>query len=88
MSYQGFFSEEKKTNQEEWHDHRLPREYQLERIKAVIERELTEKQREILLLIMSGHSQKEIAEEKGVCCSTICRTFHRAMDKVKRFTRY
>lgn len=76
------------ANSHRWSDIRLPREVQLKRVKSVMEHELTEKQREVILLILEGHTQKEIAEDKGVCCSTICRTYHRGLTRLMRFTRY
>ena len=70
-------------------DIRLPREVQLRRVKKVMERELTGLQREMILAVyFEGKSQKQVAEERGVCCSTVCRTLHRAEDRLRRYLRY
>ena len=83
------YNEYMKTKEEEkYKDYRLPPDFQKKRIRAVIDNELTDIQREILFDILSGKTQKEIAEERGVCCSTVCRTFHRAMDRIRKFTRF
>ena len=76
-------------SQEGYHDIRLPREVQMKRIKAVLYRELTDLQREMIIdIYVNGKTQKQIAEERGVCCSTVCRTLHRAENRLKRFLRY
>ena len=70
-------------------DIRLPREVQLKRIQKVMERELTDLQRDMIIEIyFNGKTQKEVAEERGVCCSTVCRILHRAEDRLQRFLRY
>ena len=70
-------------------DIRLPREVQLRRVQKVMERELTELQRQLMIAIyFEGKTQKQVAEERGVCCSTVCRTLHRAEDRLQRFLRY
>ena len=72
-----------------YNDVRLPREVQLRRMKSVMDRELTDLQREILLAVYrEGKSQKQVALERGVCCSTVCRTLHRAEDRLRRYHRY
>ncbi len=73
----------------EFTDLRLPRKVQLRRLKRVIEHELTQPQREILLAIyVDEKTQTELARERGVCCSTVCRTLHRAEDRLRRYLRY
>lgn len=73
----------------DYNDLRLPREVQLRRIKRVMEQELTPLQREILMAVyFSEKTQTEIAKERGVCRSTVCRTLHRAEDRMRRFLRY
>ena len=68
---------------------RLPRQTQLRRLHRVVERELTEKQREILLAYyFGGKTMEQIARERGVCRSTVCRTLHRAENRVRRCLRY
>lgn len=70
-------------------DIRLPREVQLRRLQKVMERELTDLQREMIRAVyIEGKTQKQVAEERGVCCSTVCRTLHRAEDRLRRYLRY
>ena len=68
---------------------RLPREVQLKRVRRVIEEELTPAQREILTAF---YFQKltitQIARDRGVNKSTICRTLHRAEENLRRFLKY
>ena len=68
---------------------RLPREVQLKRIQRVIREELTPLQRETLLAYyFQEKSITEIAEERGVNKSTVCRTLHRAEGKLRRYLKY
>lgn len=54
-----------------------------------MEHELTDLQREVLTAVyFEGKSQKEIAEQRGVCRSTVSRTLRRAEDRLRRFLRY
>ena len=67
----------------------LPRSVQIRRMRSVMERELTQAQREILCAVYyEGKTQRQIARERGVSCSTICRTLHRAEQRLQRFLRY
>lgn len=68
---------------------RLPKEVQLERTRRVIWEELTAPQREVLLAYYY-HSRTipEIAAERGVNKSTICRTLHRAENRLRRYLKY
>ena len=62
---------------------------QIRRMRSVMERELTQAQREILCAVYyEGKTQRQIAQERGVSCSTICRTLHRAEQRLQRFLRY
>lgn len=68
---------------------RLSRETQLRRIRRVMDAELTEKQR----LVFDGYYlQKknipQLARERGVNKSTICRTLQRAERRLRRFLKY
>lgn len=73
----------------EYSDPYLPRALQLRRMKSVIARELTAVQREILCAVyFEGKTQKQIAQERGVSCATVCRTLHRAETRLRRFLRY
>ena len=71
-----------------WADIRLPPEIQKRRVAAVIERELTPLQRDILLQHLAGRTQAEIAAERGVNRSSVCRVVHRAVDRLQRYLRY
>ena len=73
----------------EYSDLRLPPQIQLQRVKKVIATELTGLQREILEdVYFRGKKQCQIALERGVNRSTVCRTLHRAEDRLRRFLRY
>lgn len=73
----------------DYSDLRLPRQVQLRRIERVIQSELTSSQREVLLAVYyGGKTQAQIAKERGVSRSTICRTLHRAEQRLRRFLRY
>ena len=61
----------------------------LQRVKRVIEGELTELQRETILA--DYFQQKNIcliAKERGVNKSTVCRTLHRAEARIRRCLKY
>ena len=68
---------------------RLPRDMQLERVRRVMQEELTPLQREALLAFYF-HEQTitEIAAQRGVNKSTVCRTLHRAETRIRRCLRY
>ena len=73
----------------DYSDLRLPPQVQLRRVKKVIATELTPLQREVLEAVyFSGKSQSSIALERGVSRSTVCRTLHRAEQRLRRFLRY
>ena len=68
---------------------RLPRQVQLKRVKNVIEQELTPLQREtVLAYYFQGLNICQIAQERGVNKSTVCRTLHRAEARIRRCLRY
>ena len=68
---------------------RLPKKVQMDRVRAVIREELTEKQRQVLLAYyFEEKTIVAIAAELGVNKSTVCRTLHRAEDRLRRFLRY
>ena len=68
---------------------RLPRQVQLQRLKKVIDRELTPKQKEVLLAYyFQQKNMEQIAKERGICRSTVCRTLHRAEERVRKCLRY
>ena len=68
---------------------RLPREVQLKRVQRVIQEELTELQRYTLVAYyFQEKTLVEIAEERGVNKSTVCRTLKRAEEKLRRYLKY
>ncbi len=73
----------------DYSDVRLPRQAQLRRVQRVIRDELTPLQREVLLAVYyGGKTQAQVAEDRGVSRSTVCRTLHRAEARLRRFLRY
>ncbi|MBQ6430290.1 MAG: sigma-70 family RNA polymerase sigma factor [Oscillospiraceae bacterium] len=73
----------------DYSDIRLPRQVQLRRMERVIRDELTDLQREVLLAIYyCGKTQAQVAKDRGVSRSTVCRTLHRAEARLRRFLRY
>lgn len=77
------------TLYEEYEGVRLPQHIQIQRLHKVIARELTDLQRQTLLAYyFQDKSITQIAQERGVCKSTVCRTLHRAEERVRRFLRY
>ena len=68
---------------------RLPKEVQLKRVQRVIREELTPLQREALIAYyFQEQSITQIAQERGVNKSTVCRTLHRAEEKLSRYLIY
>lgn len=67
----------------------LPREVQLQRIRRVMEQELTDVQRQALMLYyFEDMRPAEIARIRGVHRSTVLRTLRRAEDRLRRFLKY
>ena len=55
----------------------------------MIQEELTPLQRETLVAYyFQEQTLQQIAAERGVNKSTVCRTLHRAEEKLRRFLRY
>ena len=68
---------------------RLPREIQLKRMQRAIEGELTPIQKEVLLAYyLEGLTLAQIAQRRGVTSPTVCRTLHRAENKLRRLLQY
>lgn len=68
---------------------RLPREIQLKRVQRVMQEELTDLQREALLAYyFQEKTLAQIAGERGVNKSTVCRTLRRAEEKLRRYLKY
>ena len=79
----------KNTLFEDYMGPRLPRQVQLQRVKNVMEQELTPLQREtVLAYYFQGLNICQIALERGVNKSTVCRTLHRAEKRLRRSLRY
>ena len=74
---------------EAWENLRLPRQIQLRRVKAVIENELTPLQREtVLAYYFQQQTITQIAQERAVNKSTVCRTLHRAEERLRKCLTY
>ena len=68
---------------------RMPREVQLKRVQRVIREELTDLQREALIAYyFQEKTMTQIAQERGVNKSSVCRTLHRAEQKLRRYLKY
>jgi RNA polymerase sigma factor (sigma-70 family) len=68
---------------------RLPKQVQLQRVQRVIREELTDLQRETLLdYYFRRMTIPQIAAQRGVHKSTVCRTLHRAEDRLRRYLKY
>ena len=68
---------------------RLPRDQQLKRVQRVIKEELTPLQREILTAYyFQEMTIVQIAEERGVNKSSVCKVLKRAEDRLRRFLKY
>ena len=68
---------------------RLPRQVQMQRVNRVIREELTQLQRQTLIAYyFQEQTITQIARERGVHTSTVCRTLHRAEAKLRRYLKY
>ena len=69
--------------------HQSPREQQIKRLKQVIREELTDLQRDTIhAYYFENKTLLQIAEERNVNKSTVCRTLHRAESRLRRCLRY
>ena len=74
---------------EDYEGPRLPPKTQMQRLRRVIERELTPKQRDtILAYYFQDKNIPEIAAERGIHKSSVSRCLHRAENRVRRCLRY
>lgn len=74
---------------EDYEGPRLPPKIQMRRIRRVIEMELTQKQREVILAYyFQDKTIPEIAAERGVQKSSVSRCLRRAEKKVRLCLRY
>lgn len=79
----------KNTLYEGYEGPRLPRDVQLKRLRRVIEVELTQNQREVLVAYYFQQKNiPQIAQDRGVNKSTVSRTLRRAEERVRRCLRY
>mgnify|MGYP003304702174 FL=1 len=79
----------KRTLYEGYEGPRLSPGTQMQRIRRVIERELTQKQREVILAYyFQDKSIPEIAMERGIHKSSVCRCLQRAEKKVRLCLKY
>ena len=68
---------------------RLPMEIQKQRVNRVIMEELTPIQRVVLIAYyIQEQTMTQIAQDRGVHKSTVCRTLHRAEAKLRRYLKY
>lgn len=68
---------------------RLPKQVQLQRVKRVIDEELTQLQKQTLIAYyFQEQTIPQIAAERGVNKSTVSRTLHRAENKLRRYLKY
>ena len=68
---------------------RLPKEVQLQRVRRVMEEELTQLQRQTLTAYyFQRQTIPQIAADRGVNKSTVCRTLRRAEEELRRYLRY
>ena len=68
---------------------RLPREVQLKRVRKVIEEELSDRQREVMIAYyFQEMSIPAIAREWGINKSTVSRTLKRAEKRLRMFLKY
>lgn len=67
----------------------LPKHIQRERVRAVIEQELTPRQRRAVTgYYLESKTITQMAQEDGVHKSTISRTLHRAERRMRQYLRY
>ncbi len=79
----------KRTLYEGYEGPRLSPGTQMQRIRRVIERELTQKQREIILAYyFQDKSIPEIAAERGIHKSSVWRCLQRAEKRVRHCLKY
>ncbi len=68
---------------------RIPPEVQIQRLRRVIQEELTDLQREAIMgVYFQGKTLTQIARERGVNKSTVYRTLKRGENKLRRFLKY
>ena len=79
----------KRTLYEGYEGPRLSPATQMQRIRRVIERELTQKQREVIIAYyFQDKSIPQIAAERGIHKSSVCRCLQRAEKRVRMYLKY
>ena len=79
----------KNTRFEKMLSYQIPRGQQIQRLKALIQSELTDLQRyTIVAYYFEGKKLYQIARERGVNKSTVSRTMKRAEVKLRKFLQY
>ena len=74
---------------EDYEGPRLPANVQMKRIRRVMEQELTQKQREVMIAYyFQDKTIPQIAAERGIQKSSVSRCLHRAEKRVRRCLRY
>ena len=74
---------------EDYQGLRLPPQVQLKRVKNVIAQELSPCQRQVLIAYyFQRKTIPQIAQERNVHKSTVCRTLHRAERRVQQLLKY
>lgn len=57
-------------------------------VRQIAKDQLTKRQREILLRVVTGQKQKQIARELQIDKSTVSRTYHRGLRRLEKYSRY
>lgn len=79
----------KNIHSEEMCSYRMPEDILRRRMNRVIREELTPRQREILIAYyLQEKNMPQIAEELQISVSSVCRTLHRAENRLKKFLKY
>ena len=79
----------KNTHYESAFHPRLPKQLQMERIQKAIRRELTPLQQQTLIAYyLHKKNTSQIAAERGVHKSTVCRTLRRAESRLRHYFQY
>ena len=74
---------------EDYQGLRLPQQVQLQRVKKVICMKLTPCQRQVIIAYyFQMKTIPQIAQERNVHKSTVCRTLHRAERRVRQLLKY
>ena len=79
----------KNTPYERYMGRRMTKEEAKKRIARVVAEEMSPIEREVLVAYyLQGKNITDIALERGVHKSSVCRALHRAEKKLKRFLKY